>query len=246
MRKIWTVVLVLVIACGLIFAVIRANPRFGAGSSAAPVASSTSTVLQVVAAENFWGSLVSQLGGSHVQVLSVVSDPNADPHEYESNATDARTVATANYVIENGAGYDSWMDKLVDAGSGGSPDRKVLNVADLLGKKEGDNPHFWYDPVYVNQAIARMEQDLIALDPADTAYYQAQYTMLQASLAPYQSRILSCDNNLVVRRSLQQKIFLIILRVVRRSILFLRRLLRKLWLKAMIRRRRVSSNLKIN
>ena len=101
-------------------------------------------VLQVVAAENFWGSLVSQIGGSHVQVLSIVSDPNADPHEYESNATDARAVATANYVIENGAGYDSWMDKLVGAGS--SPNRKVLNVATLLGKKEGDNPHFWYNP----------------------------------------------------------------------------------------------------
>ena len=147
----------------------------------------TAGVLHVVAAENFWGSLVSQIGGSHVQVLSVVSDPNADPHEYESNTTDARAVATANYVIENGAGYDSWVDKLVGAGS--SPNRKVLNVATLLGKKEGDNPHFWYNPAYVNQATAQMEQDLIALDPANASYYEAQYKTLQASLAPYQNRI---------------------------------------------------------
>jgi zinc/manganese transport system substrate-binding protein len=124
-----------------------------------------------------------------VQVLSVVSDPNADPHEYESNATDARAVATANYVIENGAGYDSWVDKLIGAGSSQSPNRKVLNVADLLGKREGDNPHFWYNPTYVNQVIAQMEQGLVALDPANASYYEANYAALQSSLAQYQDRI---------------------------------------------------------
>ena len=93
----------------------------------------SSKVLQVVAAENFWGSLVSQIGGSHVQVLSIVSDPNADPHEYESNASDARAVADADYVIENGAGYDSWMDKLLSASN--SQNQKVLNVASSAWKK---------------------------------------------------------------------------------------------------------------
>jgi len=149
--------------------------------------SATGGTLQVVAAENFWGSLVAQIGGSHVNVLSIVSDPNADPHEYESNTTDARAVATANYVIENGAGYDSWMDKLLSAGT--SPDRKVLDAASLLDKKEGDNPHFWYNPDYVNQMAAQMEQDLIALDPTNAASYEANYKTLQASLAEYQGRI---------------------------------------------------------
>ena len=144
-------------------------------------------VIQVVAAENFWGSLVSQLGGSHVHVLSVVSDPNADPHEYESNTDDARAVATANYVVENGAGYDSWMDKLLSAG--GNQNRSVLNVANLLGKKEGDNPHFWYDPAYVNQVVMHMEQDLIATDPSNADYYKQQYATLQTSLAGYQNQI---------------------------------------------------------
>ncbi len=147
-------------------------------------------VLQVVAAENFWGSLIQQLGGTHVHVLSIVSDPNADPHEYESNADNARAVADANYIIENGAGYDGWMDKLLGPG-GNQPNRKILNVATLLGKKDGDNPHFWYNPAYVNEVIAQMESDLIALDPANTAYYQSQYKALQASLAPYQNRVAS-------------------------------------------------------
>ena len=172
-------VIVIIVIAGFGWLAFRLGPSSTTG---APTG-----MLQVVAAENFWGSLVSQVGGSHVQVLSIVSDPNADPHEYESNANNARAVALANYVIENGAGYDSWMDRLVGAGS--NPNRKVLNVADLLGKKEGDNPHFWYNPAYVNQVTLRMEQDLIALDPANTSYYEAQYKTLQTSLASYQNRI---------------------------------------------------------
>lgn len=179
-KRIWIVVLVLVvIIVGVGILLSRTNKSAGAPASG--------KVLQVVAAENFWGSLISQIGGSHVQVLSVVSDPNADPHEYESNASDARAVSSADYVIENGSGYDTWMDKLLSASNYQS--EKVLNVADLLGKKNGDNPHMWYSPEYVDTVIARMEQDLISLDPADTSYYQAQYAALQSSLAEYQSRI---------------------------------------------------------
>ncbi|HVM76835.1 MAG TPA: zinc ABC transporter substrate-binding protein [Candidatus Paceibacterota bacterium] len=158
-------------------------------SNQSPIGPAPSGPLQVVAAENFWGSIVSQIGGSHVHVLSIVSDPNADPHEYESNTMNARAVAGANYIIENGAGYDSWMDKLL--GASANPHRTVLNVATLLGKQDGDNPHFWYNPDYVNQASAQMERDLAAIDPANAAYYEAQYTTLQASLAEYQNRIAS-------------------------------------------------------
>src|SRR5690348_5501066 len=85
-----------------------------------------SGTLQVVAGEGFWGDIATQLGGTHAHVQSVVTDPNADPHEYESSANDARAVATANLVILNGAGYDNWGQKLLQA----SPNqgRKVLVV----------------------------------------------------------------------------------------------------------------------
>ncbi len=160
----------------------------GGTQSAAPVTRGVQgRVLQVVAAENFWGSLVSQIGGAHVQVRSIVSAPNEDPHEYESSASDARAVAQADYVIENGAGYDSWMGKLL--GAGANPHRKVLDVATFLGKHEGDNPHFWYDPSYVNEVSGRMEQDLAALDPADASYFAARYAALKNNLAGYQQRI---------------------------------------------------------
>ncbi len=148
---------------------------------------SSGTKLHIVAAENFWGSLASQLGGNRVVVTSIVSDPNADPHEYESNTKDARSFAAANYVILNGAGYDSWGNKLLSAQP--NPSRKVLTVATLVGKKEGDNPHLWYNPAYVNQAVAQMDKDLIALDPGGKTYYLQQLKTVQASLAPYQNRI---------------------------------------------------------
>lgn len=175
---IWSVlVVIVVVGLGLL------TLDHGPGSNV----SAPTGVLRVVAAENFWGSLIAQIGGIHVSVLSIVSDPNADPHEYESNAEDACAIANANYVIENGAGYDSWMDKLLSAGS--VPNRKVLNVADLLDKKEGDNPHVWYSPAYVNQTIAQIENDLISMDPSDASYYQAQLATLQSNLEEYQVRI---------------------------------------------------------
>ena len=168
-----------VVALAVIIFLIRTPP--------ATTSAGNSPTITIIAGENFWGSLISQLGGEKVSVTSIVSDPNADPHEYESNASDAKLFATANYVILNGAGYDSWGDSLLSAGQ--NPNRKVLVVADLLGKKEGDNPHFWYSPDYVNRVIAQMETDLVSIDPKDTDYFQAQYKTLQSSLTEYQNRI---------------------------------------------------------
>jgi zinc/manganese transport system substrate-binding protein len=147
----------------------------------------STTKLQIVAAENFWGSLISQLGGTRVQVLSIVTDPNADPHEYESNSADARAIANARYVIVNGAGYDDWAVLLISASN--NPNQKVLNVANLLGKKNGDNPHFWYSPLYVNETVHQMYSDLVSLDPANATYYTQQYVDLNASLAVYNEQI---------------------------------------------------------
>jgi zinc/manganese transport system substrate-binding protein len=124
-----------------------------------------------------------------VQVTSIVSDPNADPHEYEVSSSDAREFASANYVIVNGVGYDSWADKLLSAST--NPNRKVLDVGMLVGKQEGDNPHLWYNPTYVNMAAKQMELDMIALDPSHTSDYEANYATLQISLAAYQGRIQS-------------------------------------------------------
>src|SRR5271157_6500743 len=100
--------------------------------------------IQVVAAENFWGSLIFQLGGTHTNVLSIVSDPNADPHEYESNTANAIVIANARLVIVNGAGYDEWALHLIAASD--TPHQIVLNVQELINQTVRANPHFWYSP----------------------------------------------------------------------------------------------------
>jgi zinc/manganese transport system substrate-binding protein len=159
----------------------------GPASGPAPQAPNSNETIQIVAAENFWGSLIQQLGGTHVQVLSIVSDPNADPHEYESNAADARAIANANMVIVNGVGYDDWALKLIAANN--NPNQVVLNVGELVGVPDGSNPHLWYDPAYVNETVYQMYLDLVKIDPADAGYYEQQYAALNASLAEYNGRI---------------------------------------------------------
>jgi zinc/manganese transport system substrate-binding protein len=145
------------------------------------------TTLQVIAGENFWGSIASQLGGSRVSVTSIVTNPNTDPHEYESSATDARAFATADYVILNGAGYDDWGQKLLSGNP--STSRKVFTVADLLNKKAGDNPHFWYNPDWVDKVADRITADYQTIDSKDSAYFSQQREVFRSALKPYHDAI---------------------------------------------------------
>src|SRR5215470_6748141 len=144
-------------------------------------------VINVVAAENFWGSLVSQLGGAHVRVLSIVTNPSTDPHDYESSASAARTMAEAGYVIQNGAGYDNWMSKLLAASP--STDRRVFNVGTYLGKRPGDNPHLWYSPDYVTATENHIEADLKALDPHDKTYFTARRKAADTAFAGIRAQL---------------------------------------------------------
>src|SRR5207248_3386785 len=130
--------------------------------------------LQVVAAENFWASIASQLGGSRVHVTSVITSPATDPHDYEPTAADARTIAGARMVIANGIGYDPWAQKLIAANP--VPGRIVLNVGDLVGIKPGGNPHRWYSPTSVQQVIDAIVQDYGKLEPKNGNYFAQQKT----------------------------------------------------------------------
>ncbi|HSZ29591.1 MAG TPA: zinc ABC transporter substrate-binding protein [Pseudonocardiaceae bacterium] len=144
--------------------------------------------IAVVAAENFWGSIAAQVGGEHVTVHSIVTSPDADPHDYEPTPADGRALATAQYVIENGVGYDPWVAKLVDANP--APARSVLNVGDLVGVKEGGNPHRWYSPDDVHRVIEQIAADYQRIDPADAGYFdQQKQTYETQGLARYHQLI---------------------------------------------------------
>jgi zinc/manganese transport system substrate-binding protein len=148
----------------------------GAGGTAS---SGSTSGVQVVAAENFWGSIASQVGGDRVHVTSIITNPDTDPHDYDPTPGDARLVAQARLVIVNGAGYDAWASKLL--GSNPSSGREVLNVADLLGKKEGDNPHLWYSPDSVSQVIGKITDALKKVDPADASAFDSQRARYESS-----------------------------------------------------------------
>jgi len=144
-----------------------------AGCATAPAATTgAGTTITVVAAENFWGSIAKQLGGSHVNVTSIIANPDTDPHDYEVTPADARTIASAQFVIVNGIGYDPWAPKLIAANPAGN--RTVLTVGDLVGVQVGGNPHRWYSPANVHQVIEQITADYQKIDPADQSYFDQQ------------------------------------------------------------------------
>ena len=140
-------------------------------------------VVRVVAGENFWGSIVAQIGGRHVQVTSILTSPTADPHLYESDVASAMAVAEAGLVIENGAGYDDFLAQLL--GATRHPGRVVISVQDVLGATGPDvNPHFWYDIPQVPRVARAIEAALARLEPRDAGAFAAGLAAFDASLRP--------------------------------------------------------------
>src|SRR4051794_1297042 len=152
----------------------------GSGASAA----SDGGTLQVVAAESFWGSLAAQLGGSRVHVISIIASPDADPHDYEPRAADARALAVARMVIINGIGYDEWASRLIAAN--GVDGRVVLDVGDLVGIPAGGNPHQWYSADTVRRVIDRIVAGYKRLEPGDARYFDRRRAAVESrNLARY-------------------------------------------------------------
>jgi zinc/manganese transport system substrate-binding protein len=157
-----------IVACGL------AAPAF-----ADPV--------KVVAAENFYGDLASQIGGANVAVTSILSNPDDDPHLFEASPATAKALSDAKIVIVNGVDYDPWMEKLLSANK--APGRKEILVGALVGHKAGDNPHLWYDPAYMKAAGKALVADLTSVDPAHKADYEQGYAKFVDSLKPLDDKI---------------------------------------------------------
>lgn len=142
----------------------------------------------VVAGENQYGDVVSQIGGSYVTVYSVDSNPNIDPHTYEATPAVAQKIAAAKLLIENGVGYDNFMTKLASASP--NPARKVIDVQQLLGLPDSTpDPHLWYDPKTMSAVAQAMAVGLSGLDPVHTSVFQANETKFVNSLQRWMSAI---------------------------------------------------------
>ncbi len=169
------------VAVGLICAACSSN---AAGNT--PSASSGKVI--AVGAENEYANVISQIGGKYVSVTAIESNPNTDPHTFEASASVASVVSAAQLIVQNGIGYDTYMNKIESA----SPDssRKVIDVQNLLGLPDSTpNPHLWYKPTTMPAVANAVANDLSALRPKDAAYFRANVVKFDDSLKPWYAAI---------------------------------------------------------
>jgi zinc/manganese transport system substrate-binding protein len=143
--------------------------------------------IAVVAAENAYGDIASQIGGNRVAVTSILSNPNQDPHLFETAPGTVRTLSEAQVVVLNGADYDPWMEKLLKAGPRAG--RAVISAATLMGRKPGDNPHLWYDPATMPKVAAALADAFSKADPAHAGDYAARLKTTLAALDRIDARV---------------------------------------------------------
>lgn len=151
-------------------------------------------VITVAASINAWGSILAQLGGTHVHETSIITSPDTDPHDYEPTPADGRTIADSRLFVENGIGYDSWAAQSLEA----SPDtsRLVVDVGLVTGIPADGNPHRWYSPSDVEKIADTITADLKQLDPASAEYFDSQLQVFEnTGLAEYHRLIADIKAN---------------------------------------------------
>ena len=158
--------------------------------SAATGGAGSGDAIAAVGAENEYANVISQIGGRYVQVTAIESNPNTDPHSFEASPSVAQMVSTAQLVVQNGVGYDTYMNKIEAAAP--SPTRKVIDVQRLLGLPDGTpNPHLWYSPATMPAVAKAIARDLSAIQPAHAAYFTASLHRFDRSLQPWYQAIAS-------------------------------------------------------
>jgi zinc/manganese transport system substrate-binding protein len=152
------------------------------GSSAA--GSTAPGVINAIGAENEYANVLAQIGGVYVHVSSILNNPNTDPHTYEASPSVAEEVSAASLIVQNGVGYDHFMDTIESASPNFS--RKVIVVQNLLGLPASTpNPHLWYAPTTMPKVAQAIAADLSALQPAHASYFHAQLAKFNSSLTPW-------------------------------------------------------------
>jgi zinc/manganese transport system substrate-binding protein len=169
-------------------AILLATAALAAGCGSTAQSTATDGRIVAVAAENEYANVIEQIGGEYVKVTAIESNPNTDPHTFEASPSVAETVSAASLLIENGVGYDTWMEKIESASPSAS--RKVINVQKLLGLPDSTpNPHLWYKAETMPAVVKALVSDLSALQPAHAAYFQENATKFEESLKPWYAAV---------------------------------------------------------
>jgi zinc/manganese transport system substrate-binding protein len=146
--------------------------------------------LHAVGVESEYADVIAQIGGRYVEVTAIETDPNTDPHSFEASPAIAREIATADLLVRNGAGYDSWVEGILSATPNAG--RKVINVQRLLRLPDSTpNPHLWYDPNTMPAVADAVAAELAARAPAEAGYFQANARRFEASLEPWRRALAS-------------------------------------------------------
>ncbi|WP_141584663.1 metal ABC transporter solute-binding protein, Zn/Mn family [Actinomadura sp. WMMA1423] len=144
----------------------------------------------VVASTNVYGDIARRIGGDRVKVTSLISDPAQDPHSFEAGARTRLALSRAGVVIENGGGYDGFMDTLLK-GSGSKA--RVLNAVQISGRTApagGElNEHVWYDLPTVALLADRISAALAAADPEDARTFSSNAASFKARLKALEERV---------------------------------------------------------
>ena len=156
-------------------------------STASVEALAGSVPIPVIAGENFYGDIATQIGGPYVKVTSILTNPDQDPHLFEASPSVGRAVSTARIVIYNGIDYDPWMSNLLEAAR--SKDRRQIVVADLIGRKSGDNPHIWYRPATMVALAKALSAAFATDDPSHKEEFARFLARFEDSLKPIESKI---------------------------------------------------------
>ncbi len=189
-RKLGIIVAMAVSAAAVIYLIAHfQNIKQLSGPPRAGTVPGTRGAVMIVAAENFYGNIAKQLGGGKVAVKSLISNPNIDPHEYESSVEDGIAVASANIVIKNGLEYDTWMDKLLSASP--NPGRTVITAGGqkIAPDRLPGNPHVWYGINNIKAIAKAISEALKKTDPADAAVFEKNLAAFNASLDPVLSKM---------------------------------------------------------
>lgn len=147
----------------------------------------TSTLIHIIAAENMYGNIAEQLGGKYVQVDSILTNPDQDPHLFELTPSIGKKIADADLIIINGLGYDSWMNRLLTKYHFNHQD--IISLQILLNRKDGDNPHLWYDIDAIKILSKQLQQLYTQLQPEEKLYFQNQLYSFDANLKQIINRI---------------------------------------------------------
>ena len=157
------------------------------GSTSSSTTDSSKSIV-IVAAENEYGDVAQQIGGSYVTVDSIMSNPNTDPHTFEASQSVAQEVSAADLVIQNGVGYDTFMSTIESAAPNSS--RKVIDVQNLLGLPDSTpNPHLWYRADTMPAVANSLASDLAALEPSHASYFKAKAKTFISSLTPWYNAV---------------------------------------------------------